>query len=401
MKKILFVINTLSRAGAEMAMLELFSYFPKEAYAIDLYVVMGQGELRALLPEHVRLLNEEYETSSVLSKEGRRHMKKMVLSAAWKRGQLIKELPYLTKGFVSMLRQGRVRPDKLLWDLLAKGAKRFDTEYDLAVAYLEGGSAYYVADYVKAKKKVAFIHIDYKRAGYTRGLDQSCYLKYDRIFTVSEEGKKRFLECYPELKGKTYLFHNPISRQRIEGLSEESGGFADDYDGLRILTVGRLDYQKAYPVAIDTMKLLKDAGVKARWYVLGEGPERAMLEQKIAELSLQEDFLLLGAVTNPYPYYRQTGLYVHATRYEGRSVAIQEAQLLGCAVIASDCSGNKEQICHGKDGLLCSLSAEALKDMIVRLSGDKEERQRLSENARAKQTVYMEDIQRLLTLADG
>ena len=40
---------------------------------------------------------------------------------------------------------------------------------------------------------------------------------------------------------------------------------------MRILTVGRLTAQKAYELAIDAMKLLKDQGVKARWYVLGEG----------------------------------------------------------------------------------------------------------------------------------
>lgn len=54
---------------------------------------------------------------------------------------------------------------------------------------LEGGSTYFVHDHVKARKKFTFLHVDYKYAGYSRGLDRDCYLDFDRIFTVSGEVK--------------------------------------------------------------------------------------------------------------------------------------------------------------------------------------------------------------------
>lgn len=97
-------------------------------------------------------------------------------------------------------------------------------------------------------------------------------------------------------------------------------------------------------------------GYALRWYVLGEGDERAALERQIAELGLKNDFLLLGCGGKPYPYYQQCDIYVHATRFEGKSIAIQEAQTLGCAIIASDCNGNREQIVPDEDGLLCELT---------------------------------------------
>lgn len=56
----------------------------------------------------------------------------------------------------------------------------------------------------------------------------------------------------------------------------------------------------------------------------------------------------------PYPYYRQTDIYVHATGYEGKSIAIQEAQTLGCAIVASEC--NREQITDGEDGFCARLT---------------------------------------------
>ena len=67
-----------------------------------------------------------------------------------------------------------------------------------------------------------------------------------------------------------------------------------------------------------------------------------------------------GAVANPFPYFKQSDIYVHASRFEGKSIAIQEAQTLGCAIIASDCNGNREQIIDGEDGLLCELTPEKL-----------------------------------------
>ena len=72
-KRILFVINTLSRAGAEKAFLELLRSIDYEAYEVSLYVLMGQGELAGLLPKEVCLRNKSYSEKSVLEKDGRRH----------------------------------------------------------------------------------------------------------------------------------------------------------------------------------------------------------------------------------------------------------------------------------------------------------------------------------------
>ena len=115
-----------------------------------------------------------------------------------------------------------------------------------------------------------------------------------------------------------------------------------------------------------------------------------MLEQQIAKAGLQEDFLLLGATDNPYPYFVQTDIYVHATRYEGKSIAIQEAQILGCPIVASDI--NREQIEQGKDGLLCSLDAKAVMEAILTLIEDPDMRKRFGQAALQKTVSFTEDI---------
>nr|WP_300902138.1 glycosyltransferase [uncultured Acetatifactor sp.] len=148
------------------------------------------------------------------------------------------------------------------------------------------------------------------------------------------------------------------------------------------------------------MKLLKDRGYRARWYVLGEGDQRRALEKKIAALGLQEDFLLLGAVENPYPYYAQADLYIHATRFEGKSIAIQEAQTLGRAVVASDCNGNREQIEDGADGLLCALTPEAVADSIASLLEDEEKRIALGQAAGRRDFAQGQELETFLALLD-
>lgn len=397
-KKILFTINTFSRAGAETALLALLRHLDPEQYDISLFVLTAQGEMVSELPPHVHLLNTSYNDTSVLSSAGKRKLFLQVLRSLFRHGAVIRLFPYLVRNLWDMLRRGKLAADKLLWRVLSEGAPRWDTEYDLAVAYIEGGSTYYVADHVNAAKKAAFVHIDYKLAGYNEKLDLGCYDSFDKIFTVSDEVSCHFLEVYPKYEDKLQVFHNILDVTEIRRKSQLSGGFSDVYGGTRILTVGRLTAQKAFEVSIEALKLLKDAGGDFRWYVLGEGDQRRKLEQKIESLGLKNDFILCGAVDNPYPYYVQTDLYVHASRFEGKSIAIQEAQILGCAVTVSDCNGNREQVSDGVDGKICRLTPESIRDAVMWYMGHPDERARYAEAAKLKIERQENEINKILSL---
>ena len=399
-KKILFVINTMGRAGAETAMLELLKALDSPEYDISLYVIMGQGEMIGKLPPYVRLRNLRFNAHSVLSRQGKRGMMATVCRAFFRNGGQIKKIRGIAGNLASMGRQGKFQADKLLWRMLSDGSLRLEEQFDLAVAWLEGASAYYVAEHVKAARKCAFIHIDYESAGYTREMDRNCWDSFEKIFMVSQEVKEHFLAVYPEYADKAEIFHNLVDQEGIRRRSREAGGFSDGYEGKRLLTVGRLTWQKAYDIAIDAMKLLKDKGCNVRWYILGEGDQRRTLEKKIAALQLKEDFVLLGAVENPYPYYAQADLYIHATRFEGKSIAIQEAQTLGRAVVASDCNGNREQIEDGADGLLCALTPEAVADSIASLLEDEEKRIALGQAAGRRDFAQGQELETFLALLD-
>ena len=384
-KKLLFVINTLGCGGAERAMLNPFDALDPKKYEISLFVLTGQGELSHALPKHVRLLNRDYKDVSVLTGEGRKLLIRSVLRAGSKKGLFLRRASYLLKNFRDMRRRGKILPDKLCWRVLSDGAPLIRREYDLAVAYLEGGATYYVAEHVKARKKAAFVHIDYGKAGYTRKLDRDCYQKFDRIFTVSDEVRAHFLEVYPEHEKKVSVFHNLINQERIRQMAEQGSGFDDEFQGYRILTVGRLTQQKRYDIAIQAMALLKEkCSVPVRWYVLGEGELRESLQQQIKDAGVEQEFIFLGVKENPFPYYKNCDLYVHATGFEGKSIAIQEAQTLGKPILATDCSGNREQIVHDVDGRMCPLDPKCVSEEIFWMIAHPEKCKAYGEQAKKK-----------------
>ena len=366
-KKILFVINTLGKAGAEMAMIELMKKMLREGYSVYLYVMIPIGEVADLIPPQVHIINSRLYNCSLHSARGKRLMSLFIIKCGLKKLYGIRLMPYMIKNMsLQKKNNGRVQFDKVLWRLISNAAPRSKMKYNLAIAYIEGASTYYVSDYVRANKKVSFVHIDYKEAGYLPYMDKQCYEQMERIFAVSDQAKNKFIEVYPDYEKKVDLFYNIIDENVIRAKAEAEG-FTDEFDGTRIVSVGRLHYQKAYDIAIEACAKLKAQGRKVKWYVLGDGAEKKNLEELISKAGVEQEFILLGAKANPYPFVKQANLYVHATRYEGKSIAIEEAQVLGKTIIASDCTGNREQIEDGVTGKIVNLTAEEIAGAIGEL----------------------------------
>lgn len=398
MKKILFVINTLGRGGAENALIQLIKKLDKNEYDISLYVILGQGELIEKVPEHIHVLNESFDASSVLSREGKKMMKKRIFGMFFKNASVFKNFFYIILNWVKMVFSGRVLPDKLLWKTLSDASPVFEEKYDLAVAFLEGASAYYVNKYVNADKKAAFIHVNYVEAGYSRKLDKDAYTGFDRIFTVSGDVRESFISEYPECEEKTKIFENIIDKEYVLKKGEEAGGFEDEFNGKRILTIARLTAQKAIDVSVESMKILSESGENVKWYVLGDGELREKLKSRIEKYDLKDKFILLGVKDNPFTYLKQCDIYVHATRFEGKSMAIREAQIMGKPIIVSDCNSNAELVKDNEDALVCKLDPADISDKIKTLLHDENLCKTIGANAEKKFTESNESIEELLSL---
>lgn len=119
-----------------------------------------------------------------------------------------------------------------------------------------------------------------------------------------------------------------------------------------ILGVGRLTVQKDFPTLIQAFAQVRRHH-SARLMILGEGPDRPMLEELVTSLNLKHEIALPGFVDNPYAYMHKAALLALSSRWEGLPTVLIEALFCGTAVVATDCpSGSREILADGKFGRL-------------------------------------------------
>ena len=398
-KNVLFVINSMGRAGAERVLISLLRTMNKEEFDIDFFSVINRGEMFLELPDYVNVINKNPSYESVLDRKGRIYLVKVVLKALFKRCYIFRYNPYLIRNFRLQKQRDVVKFDKLFWHALSESHPMLEKEYDLAIAYTEGASTYYVANYVKSAKKAAFVHVDYTAAGYMKSLDKHYYDKFDKIFPVSQSVRDDFVMVYPEYSEKTTVYQNMVIPHEIIEASKKGDGFTDDFDGLRILTVARLHPQKALDIAIPAFaKLIKMGYDNVKWYIVGEGTERPLLERLISRHKLQDKFILLGMRTNPYPFFYQCDIYVQASHFEGWSIALAEALVLSKPTVASNSAGTKEQIVPEETGIIINLSEENLTEALKRIVDSKQLRDKFSGNLQQLSVDYARDLKLLYEL---
>ena len=188
----------------------------------------------------------------------------------------------------------------------------------------------------------------------------------------------------------------PLARKRLHVVhcGVDLPGFAFRRDGREpdlLLAVGRLDPIKGFDVLLLALAKLATAGVTFRCVIIGEGPQRAELEQSIAMLDLRERVQLLGA----RPQVEVRALLHSATAFvlpstiavdgnrDGIPVALMEAMAVGAPVISTRVSGIPELIGDEVSGLLVAGGdANALAAAIQRLLDDAGLRERLARSAR-------------------
>ena len=163
----------------------------------------------------------------------------------------------------------------------------------------------------------------------------------------------------------------------------------------RLISLGRLVKLKAFDTAIEATRILKERGHRIRWYVFGEGEERAHLENQIRSCGLEKEFFLCGTVRNPFPYMRESQIFVQCSKYEGQSVAVREAKVLGLPIVLSLSNGNRDQITDGVDGIYVGTDAHSVADGIERLITNPGLLKKLGEAA-AKSNQEHEDALQLL-----
>ncbi|MDR1031954.1 MAG: glycosyltransferase family 4 protein [Holosporales bacterium] len=160
-----------------------------------------------------------------------------------------------------------------------------------------------------------------------------------------------------------------------------------------IISVGRLcSPQKDFETLVKAFSRLVTKYPGIHLTIYGDGDDRVNLENLITSLDLQDKVFLPGVTSDVYGVLQKADMFVFPSRYEGFPNALCEAMAVGLPVIASNCSGNIDVVRDKIDGRLFTVgNVDALTSLMIELIEDREQRQRLSGNAKQIVTRFNSD----------
>ena len=398
MKKILIFSHALEIGGAERALIGLLETIDTTKYQVDLFLMRHEGELLKYIPEGIRLLPE----------------KKQYSCLAVPFGQVLKRGCF---GMAFGRFQGKQKAARRVQELGLTGENDVALEYshkytapflpmvsgetyDLAISFLT--PHYYVAQKVKAKKKIAWIHTDYSIVATDRESQLKMWGVYDGIASISDRVTESFLKAFPELEKKILLIPNIMPMQYVNSMTKAFSVEQEmPRDGsIRLLSVGRFCTAKNFDNVPDICRRLREMGLNVKWYLIGFGGSEALIRQKILDAGMEEFVIILGKKENPYPYIAACDLYVQPSRYEGKCVAVIEAQILHKPVVITDYATSGSQLRDGYDGVIVPMDNEDCAEGIAAVLNDRALQQRLMENTKKQDYTNAGEIGKIYRILE-
>lgn len=319
MKKIVFGITSLTLGGAERVLVDLANELSKtQEYQITIFTIYGQGELEKQVSEKVTIKS-------------------------------IYNMPYKQ---LSTIKQKLFVPLSILIGKNKIYKKYIENKYDVEIAFLEGPITRIFACEKEKNKKIAWIHNDISqvfgtgiKAKLKRRIDEKLYDKFSKLIFVSKSNLESFKQTYPNNKAEKQVIYNYIDSQKVlekAELNEEIENKIEfDKNDINLLTVARLVPQKALDRLIKVhAKLIKER-IKHNMYIIGDGPEKAKLEELIKSNNCQETIKLLGPKENPYPYIKAADYFCLLSYFEGYPMVVEEAKILNKNILITDTSARE------------------------------------------------------------
>ncbi len=379
MKKLLIVNNNMKVGGVQKSLYNLL-WALEGRYDVSLLLFSPRGEYLDKLPPEVKLLP----------------CKSLFRYLGLSQGEC-KRLPdRLKRGFLAFLSRFLGRPAAI--KLLLLSQKRLPEEYDCAISYLHngnirsfyGGVQEFVLKKVKSKKKVAFLHCDYRGCGGKHPQNDRILREFDCIAPCSEGCSRAFCRALPELEKRCRTVRNCHRFDEIQALAEEKR-VAYDKNKINLLVVARLAHEKGVERAIEALAYAKKEGHCALLHIVGNGAMAEELRALAKALGLEQDVIFYGEQANPYPYMKNADLLLISSYHEAAPLVIEEAACLGLPTLSVETTSSREMVLEEGRGWTCENSREALNAALCRLlereAFIKEKKQELlgsrADNARA------------------
>lgn len=394
--KVLIIMPYLECGGVESTLLSLLDTLDLKRIEITLLLLEKRGAFIEKISSHIQI-----KTIEIPEKEKGIFMgKKKMLLSYLKNGQIWKIPKFIIYNYNKKLSEDRSL-NAAYFHQISESIPPLEEVYDLAIDYFGYATftTFYLAEKVKAKKKVTWLHSIFSR--FQPQAFEEWYKKMDIIFACSQMVKKDFESIFPTIKTVT-VFYNIINPELIRKKAELPEGFEDEFTGIRILTVGRICHEKGIDIAAQVYNLLKNSGYNIRWYIIGDGSN--IDKENVANIvdpCNKEDFIFLGIKDNPYVYMKQCDIYVQPSRFEGYCTTTNEARILGCSIVMTNVSGAEEQLENGKTGLIVEEDDNAIYVAIKQFIEYPDFRKSVRENLKNIECDTRKEVRKIYKLLEG
>ena len=354
-KKILFLISNLESGGVSKSLVSLLNIIDEQKYAVSLWVASPHGVFMPQVPSHVKILSDLRLTTLGQGIGG--------IFVFIKKGYLFLAIGSLIRLFLSKLVSKSLAARFHAWLMPTLG----DGTYDLIVDYNGQQQLYYMVNKLQGRKKVTFFHSDYSQWSYYYTADKKYFPKVDKIFTISPHCVEVLKKWFPKEAYKIDLMENITSLNLIHNLSEQPCEFTWKKGAIKLVTVGHVMDSKGSHWAIEAAHLLKEQGVNFQWVFVGAVKEFARYNLMIEKWNLQEQILFVGIQANPYPYIKTADIFIHPSKFEGKSIALDEAKLLCKPIVVTNFSTVGDQFQNRVNGTICEMNPKAIATAIAEL----------------------------------
>lgn len=396
--RIFIAMHYMEIGGAETALVGLLNALDPARVDVDLFLYDHRGEMMQFIPEWVNLL-PQIPKYSVLERPIVELVKRGFwgIAAARLWAKCLSQKAYKRSGSTLENNSGLDKMSKCTTPLLPKINQ--SVTYDLAISFLTPHRI--VAEKVKAKKKIAWIHTDYTRVWVDAEEELKVWQKYDYVASISGDVTNTFLQVFPSLAPKIVEIENILSptfvrkRAELENVDKEI-----HHEGaITLLSVGRFSDAKNYDNVPDICKrLIGKTKLNIKWYIIGYGGDVALIRQKIKEAGMEEHVILLGKRSNPYPYIKACDIYVQPSRYEGKSVTVREAQMLCKPVVVTNYPTAPSQIHSGIDGVIVPMDNEGCAHGLAEVICDKPLQEHIIAHLKTHDYGNESEVEKIYTL---
>lgn len=396
--RIFIAMHYMEIGGAETALVGLLNALDPARVDVDLFLYDHRGEMMQFIPEWVNLL-PQIPKYSVLERPIVELVKRGFwgIAAARMWAKRISKVAYKRSGSKLENNGGLDKMSKCTTPLLPKINPSMT--YDLAISFLTPHRI--VAEKVKAKKKIAWIHTDYTRVWVDAEAELKVWQKYNYVASISGDVTNTFLQVFPSLAPKIVEIENILSPSFVRKRAELQDVDKEIRHGgaITLLSVGRFSDAKNYDNVPDICKrLINNTKLNIKWYIIGYGSDEALIRQKIKEAGMEEHVILLGKRSNPYPYIKACDIYVQPSRHEGKSVTVREAQMLCKPVVVTNYPTAPSQIRSGIDGVIVPMDNEGCANGLAEVICNKPLQERIIAHLKTHDYGNESEVEKIYTL---